>query len=97
MWTKNKCPLCNSSLFICCIPNEETYYKCENGHTHKKISEDILNDRNKHLKLCQEIQNAKVKELKDELKQGLGFCGDCLYAIEKIDKIFEEETQAVEK
>ena len=38
-----------------------------------------------------------VAELKDQLIEGLGFCGDCLYAIEKIDKIFGEKltSQAV--
>jgi len=93
LWTKNKCPLCNSSLVICCIPNEETYYECKNGHTHKMISEDILNDRNKHLKLCQEIQDAKVEKLKEELFLCPEITNETpVFFI--IDKIFGEETNS---
>jgi hypothetical protein len=62
----------------------------------------------KALKLCQEIQDAKVKELKDKIQNEQAhmnnsdgkYCGKCVNVgkvEEIIDKIFGEETQAVGK
>ena len=60
------------------------------------VNTDRAKERLKTLKLCQEIQDAKVNELKKEINKNPDILGKGMCEV-IIDKIFEEETQAVEK